>query len=117
MSPVDVIPGYVREAVPADADWSSLAAEVLTGRAPDSRLVVVDEFARDSGWRPPERGRSYACRWTTGPGHRTCRRPAVATLLRGYAHRSGRPQRWGYCEDHCYGRRWQAGRLLAVIRG
>lgn len=45
------------------------------------------------------------CRFTVGPGHRTCGRPAVVTLRRG------KSARWGYCDltEHLYRRRYDPG--------
>jgi len=43
----------------------------------------------------------YLCRYTVGPGHKTCRRRAVVKLRR-------RGRWWRYCELHLYGR-WIEG--------
>lgn len=49
------------------------------------------------------------CRYTTGPGRATCRKPSVARLNRGA--RGARPQWWHYCGDHLFGRRIRDGVL------
>jgi hypothetical protein len=52
------------------------------------------------------------CRFTVGPGHKTCREPAVAALDRSSSVSSSRsPRWWRYCEDHLYGRRLRDGRV------
>lgn len=96
-----MIPGYVREV--------EYLEHFDRPRPRGYRLVVVDEFIRRGmDWRPAAPGRR--CRWTIGPGHATCKAPAVAELLRGRAW-------WGYCERHLYGRIWDAEhqRLLAAV--
>jgi hypothetical protein len=59
------------------------------------------------GWRAGGDGKM--CRFTVGPGHTTCRRPAEATLLRGGAGR------YGYCADHLYGRTLHDGAVWSPL--
>ncbi|MCW2601846.1 MAG: hypothetical protein JWM02_3675 [Frankiales bacterium] len=66
---------------------------------PPPGYVRVWERAHE-GWRVGGDGKT--CCYTVGPGHATCKRPAVATLDRGRGPMA--PNRWGYCEDHLYGR-------------
>lgn len=96
------VQGFVRFPLPTDT-W--IKNEPPAGY----QLLVVDDARRDTGWRVGGGGK--LCRFTTGPGHRTCRRPAVATLDRGWARRN----RWGYCELHLYGRHLENGKLLTTI--
>lgn len=63
----------------------------------------MEWFLRPGWWEPTDEPRG--CRYTTGPGHQQCRKPSVATLLRG----SG--QRWHYCADHLYGAVWHGGQV------
>jgi hypothetical protein len=101
------IEGYVRELDKTQDTWATWRV------APHAfRLVVVDEFQRRGGigWRRLSQPRN--CRWTTGPGHLNCGRPAVVELARGS---KARPQYWGYCAQHLYGRHWEAPRLLSVV--
>jgi hypothetical protein len=63
----------------------------------DCELVAVP----DTGW---EINRSRACRFG---GNKPCGMISAAVLLRGARH----PQRWGYCEDHMFGRWIETGRV------
>lgn len=79
------------------------------------RVVLVDAAEYDPDWSLLALGRR--CRYTTGPGNVTCKRPAVVLLNRGSG---SRPQWWGYCDlqGHLYGRVYEPGpppRLLVPI--
>lgn len=79
---------------------------------------IWEWMQEDARWRLGGDGKW--CRFTIGPGHATCKRPAVATLDRAWSGR--RSNRWGYCEDHLFSRHihdgaiW-SGRLLPVASG
>jgi hypothetical protein len=103
-----MIPGYVREVEPEDG-WVRLDAPA------GFRVVVVDEFSREQIGRLWVRLHTpMRCRYTVGPRHTSCKRPAVLALNRG---RLGRTALWGYCAEHLYGRRWEpsTGQLLTSI--
>jgi hypothetical protein len=103
--------GYVRDAT-ADDRWAASRLDMIS---PGYRVVLVDDFARPrSDWAPIQRPTSMRCRYTVGPGHRTCKRDAVAQLCRGAGRYKGGVWR-GYCERHLYGRRLDNGRLLNPI--
>lgn len=98
--------GWVR-----DATGSEIRGSYVPHRDPvpdGHRIGLFPEDDRD--WQVP--APPYArCRYTVGPGHHTCGRPAVASLARG-------PNRWGYCDhqEHLYGRVYDPGppaRLLS----
>jgi hypothetical protein len=73
-----------------------------TGRAPVPPFPLGPGFE----WRPivdPDPAvrlptSAKRCRWTVGPGHRQCGRPAVFEMRRGDAGW------WGYCVDQVEGR-------------
>lgn len=68
-------------------------------------LVPVWVPEDDPAWTAHDGPRDYRrCRWMM-PGRRACGKPSVATLKRGTT------QRWWYCEDHLYGRKWRDGLL------
>jgi len=96
---------YQRPATPAEvaAHWSS--------PVPDGhQVIVVDDF-ESPNWRPAvafERDHR-GCRYTIGPGHRTCQGRPVAALARGSSGTW-----WVYCRRHLYGRRLVKGRLLSL---
>lgn len=59
-------------------------------------------------WTLVPRGQSRPCRFTVGPGHRQCKAPSVATMLRGRVP-------WHYCGRHLYGRRIRDGVIESRI--
>ncbi len=92
--------GFVRWAKP-DEPWR-MRHPVVDGY----RVAIVDELQREnSGWIVDDQNRK--CRWTVGPGHVICKRPAVVALYRG------KTGAWGYCEQHPYGRQWTGVSLLS----
>lgn len=99
--------GFVRWPLPSDT-WAARSS-LPTG----FRVAVVDENQRAHGckWTVGAEGR--LCRFTVGPGHKTCRQPAAVLLHR---HRyGGRRNDWAYCAEHIYGRRIEDGRVLSTI--
>lgn len=65
------------------------------------------EAVEDSSltWKTPPLS-AGGCRFTVGPGHKTCGAEPVASLMRG----SGTP--WNYCREHLYGRWVEGGRVM-----
>lgn len=51
---------------------------------------------------------SRPCRYTVGPGHRTCKAPGVAAVIRGTLRKSV----WWYCADHLYGGWIEDGQVM-----
>ena len=72
-----------------------MSAPAPPSTTPDPGRVWVRSDSLPSNWQVGAEGRE--CRFTVGPGHRECRRPAVARVKRGTL------QWWAYCADHLYG--------------
>ncbi len=72
---------------------------------------VARVWVPDRKWTTePEIIGGKTCRFTVGPGHKQCGRPAKAALARSNGW-------WGYCEmqEHLYGRRINDGVVMASV--
>jgi hypothetical protein len=69
---------------------------------PGYHYEAVEE---DRDWRAPPVG-AGRCRWMEK--RICCKRPAVATLMRG-----SKPRAWDYCERHLYGRWIEDGKVMS----
>jgi hypothetical protein len=98
-------------------DYRALAAE--SREVPEGcELVAVEDHA----WRLVAGKR---CRYTTGPGHQSCKKPSVAELNRTRMQPTVHPDGaegwktvdywWPYCESHCFGRWVEDGKVMRWV--
>lgn len=92
-------------AIPPPYPWPGWHGRPEDNVAPDGYMWVWRQ--EDDRWRLGGDGK--LCRYTVGPAHATCKRPAVATLNRAWSDR--RSNRWGYCERHLFSRHIHDGAI------